>query len=47
MFGWGMAAPEPRLQTVDDRLARIEGLLIQLSMKLDRMEQVLSRLSAK
>jgi hypothetical protein len=35
----------PRLQTLDDRLARIEGLLIQLSMKVDRMEQALSKLS--
>jgi hypothetical protein len=42
-----MTSPEPRLQTSDDRLSRIEGLLIKVSMRLDRMEQALSRLEMK
>jgi hypothetical protein len=36
----------PRLQTVDDRLARIEDLLVKLGTRLDRIEQHLSSISA-
>jgi hypothetical protein len=41
-----MTTEAPKLQTVDCRLARIEDWLIKLSMRLDRMEQELSRLGA-
>ncbi|HEY7747259.1 MAG TPA: hypothetical protein VH933_01095 [Aestuariivirgaceae bacterium] len=34
----------PRLQTVDDRLARIEDLLVRASMRLDNIEHHLSNL---
>jgi hypothetical protein len=40
-----MAPPPPLLHTVDDRLARIEDLLVKVAMRLDRMEQILSRIS--
>jgi hypothetical protein len=38
---------DPKLRTPDDRLARIEDLLIKLSMRLDRIEQALSKLNAR
>jgi hypothetical protein len=37
-----MTTEPPRLQTVDDRLARIEDFLIKLSTSMDRVEQHLS-----
>ena len=36
----------PRLQTFDDRLARIESLLVGLATRLDRIEQSLSSIGA-
>jgi hypothetical protein len=41
-----MTTEPSRLQTSDDRLARIEDLLIKLSTRLDRMEQHLSTIRA-
>jgi hypothetical protein len=35
----------PKLQTVDDRLARIEDLLVKVAMRLDRIEQQLSKIT--
>jgi hypothetical protein len=41
-----MTTEPPRLQTVDDRRARIEDFLIKLSTGLDRVEQHLSAIRA-
>jgi hypothetical protein len=38
-------ANEPKLLTTDSRLARIEDLLIRISMRLDKVETSLSNLS--
>jgi hypothetical protein len=41
-----MTTKPVRCQTVDDRLALIEDLLIKISMRLDRVEQDLSVIQA-
>jgi hypothetical protein len=40
-----MVSKEPQLMTTDDRLSRIENMLIRMSNRLDHIEKEVSKLS--